>query len=347
MRYSLYPTDAARTRDDVIDAVTRSGGDDRLVFTSLHLPEHAELAAFGAELARRHREQGVTFCADVSPLTLDRLGAGDESALALLREWGVTVLRIDFGFDAEAIRSIAQTSECRIAINASTGDRATLDDLAGVPLIGWHNFYPRPETGLTEEFYLSQNALLESRDIPVVAFLPGEVTRRAPLFEGLPTLEVSRHRNAWRNFLHLRRLSPGAQIVCAEGTLLPQHAEWIEHLERTGEITVPLSWIDPAAEGLLEGSQRLRVEDAAASFRLEGTRGMPRPREVVNGDVRDAGSLQMDLDLLGRYAGEIHLLRTDRPLVAGQARVGEIAGAYRGIVDDLRPGDALRFVPVA
>ena len=344
MLFSIYPTDAPETRRRVVEQAVAQPvepGGERLLFTSLHLPESAELDTFGEVLAAFRRERGVTFCADVSPLTVERLGTGT-AGLARLAEWGVSMLRIDFGFDAEEIAEIAAASGLRIAVNASTIDDDLLDALAGVPLVGWHNYYPRPETGITEAFYLSQSARFTRRGLPLFAFLPGETDLRAPLHLGLPTLEVQRHRNAWRNYLQLRRLTPEALVVCAEGALLPEHAEWIGHGETTGEVTVPLS--SDAAPFLRDRSWRLRVEDAAASFRLEDTRGVERPERVRNADSRSRGSLQMDLDALGRYAGEVHLMRADLPLTGQQAWVGEVAGPYRGIVDELRPGMTVRFV---
>ncbi len=348
MLFSIYPTDAPETRRRVVEQAAAQPAPDggaTLLFTSLHLPESAELDAFGDVLARFHRESGVVYCADISPLTIERLGAGipDTAGLARLAEWGVSMLRIDFGFDAREIVEIAETSGLAIAVNASTADDVLLDALADIPLVGWHNYYPRPETGLTDDFYVSQSARFTDRGLPLFAFLPGESDLRAPLHLGLPTLEVQRHRNAWRNYLQLRRLTPEAVIVCAEGTLLPEHAAWIAHLETTGEVTLPLSG-DASSSFLAGEARRLRVEDAAASFRLEGTRGTPRPERVRNGDTRARGSLQMDLDALGRYAGEVHLMRDDLPLTGGQAWVGEIAGPYRGIVGELRPGMAVRFV---
>ncbi len=64
---------------------------------------------------------------------------------------------------------------------------------------------------------------------------------------------------------------------------------------------MPLSDLDPAAAFLRGAAWRLRVEDSAASFRLEETRGSVAPDAARNADHRAAGSLQMDLDSLGRY----------------------------------------------
>ena len=239
MLFSIYPTDTPEVRAAVLDQAC-AVAEAPMLFTSLHQPESDGLRGFGAELADAHRERGVTFCADISPLALERLGEGFDG-LGRLRDGGVEMLRIDFGFAPEEIRRIARASGCRIAVNASTATASFLDELDGIDVVGWHNFYPRPETGIGTEFFVSQNALFAERQSPVYAFLPGETALRAPLHLGLPTLEEHRHRTAWRNYLHLRAIAPDVEIVCAEGTVHAEHLEWIAHHERTGEVTVPLS----------------------------------------------------------------------------------------------------------
>lgn len=340
MLYSLYPTDPDQTRDAVVAAVRAQA--DRLVFTSLHIPESRGLREFGAYLQLLHESDGFEFCADISPATLEALGLGIED-LGLLRTWGVRSVRIDFGFDAAQVRRIAGVGPFQVAVNASTADAALLDELDGVPLVGWHNYYPRPETGLGEDFFDRQNGLFASRGLALYSFIPGEVSFRAPLFLGLPTLEVHRHRNAYITYLQTRTRQPAVRVVCAEGVLHDEHLRWIAHFEQTGEVTLPLVSVDPAAEYLKGRSWRLRPEGTDSSFRVEETRGATMPGRIVNADVRGRGSLQVDLAGYGRYAGEIHLMHRDLPLNHLQAFVGCIAQPYLGLVDVLRPGMTVRF----
>ncbi|MGC3953004.1 MAG: MupG family TIM beta-alpha barrel fold protein [Propionicimonas sp.] len=338
MQFSLYPTDDAAVRSAVLEQVLSQP--ERTVFTSFHIPESSDLTRYGEYLRDLHRTHGVTFCGDVSPATLDKLGITLDG-IGRLRDWGVRSLRIDYGFTVDQMRRIA--AEFPIAVNASTVDAALLDDLAGLDVIGWHNYYPRPETGLETGFYLAQNRLFGDRDLPVYGFIPGEVSFRAPLFAGLPMLEQQRHRNSYRNALELLTLSPEVKLFCAEGTLLPEHLRWIGHFEQTGEVTLPVTGLDPSVAFLTERPWHLRVEGTEASFRLDETRDGRTPSRIVNADQRLKGSLQLDLAGYGRYAGEIHLMRVDRPLNHLQARVGELAAPYLGLVDLLRPGMTVRF----
>ena len=342
MLFSLYPTDTAEVRAAVVaDAVRAPGG--RMVFTSLHIPESEDLRAFGEYLRELHVTHGLTFCADVSPGTLGLLGIELADA-GLFREWGVAMVRIDSGFGADEIARIAAAGGYRIAVNASTVTAAELDRLTGLDVVGWHNFYPRPETGLSADFFAAQNALLRERGLDVYCFIPGERSFRAPLGLGLPTLESHRGVNAHLNHARVLAACPDATVVCAEGTLLADHLEWIGHRERTGETVLPMTGLDDLVTFLLDGSWRLRPEGTDYSHRIEGTREPRTPHRAVNGATRPAGSLQADLASMGRYHGELHLMRGDRPLLPGQALVGEIAAPYRALIDCLKPGDSVRFV---
>lgn len=341
MLFSLYPTDDPDVRAAVLATAARHPGAP--VFTSLHIPESRGLRDFGAYLRDLHVTHGLSFCADVSPGTLELLDIELADA-GLLRDWGVTMVRIDYGFTAEQTARIAEAGGYRIAVNASTVTAGDLDRLDGLDVVGWHNFYPRPETGLSADFFAAQNALLRRRGLDVYCFIPGERTFRAPLGLGLPTLESHRHVNAYLNHARVLAACPEARVVCAEGTLLDEHLAWIEHRERTGETVLPMAGLDASVAFLLDGSWRLRPEGTAYSHRIEGTRQPRTPERVVNGASRRAGSLQADLAGMGRYHGELHLMRTDRPLLAGQALVGELAGPYAGLIDCLRPGDTVRFV---
>lgn len=341
MFFSLYPTDSDAVRDAVVAQADEVGAST--LFTSLHMPESDDLRRFGAWLERQHRERGVTYWADVSPATLERLGLGVDDA-GLLARWGITGLRIDYGLAPEQARRLAQAGPFRIAINASTVDEVELDALADLEPVGWHNFYPRPETGLDAHFYRAQSALFVERGLEVVSFVPGETTLRAPLHLGLPTLERHRGRPSYAAAMELRRLCPQTQLCCAEGTLLPEHVGWWQHVERTGEITLPLVGVDAAAEFLLDATWTLRPEQTGVSQRLEGTRGRPLPARVRNGSTRASGSLQMDLDRYGRYAGEVHVMVADRPLDPGQVRVADVAAPYASLVSGLEGRDRVRFV---
>ena len=320
-----------------------AGADASLLFTSLHIPEAEGLAAYGDWMAEVHARTGLEFCADVSPVTLGKLGCAIDE-LGRLRDWGVRMLRIDFGFGTDDVRRIAASGDYAIAVNASCASADFIDAFQGIELVGWHNYYPRPETGLTVEYFRAQSALFADRGLPVYSFIPGERSFRAPLHQGLPMLEHQRYRNAYLNLVEVATLWPASQIVCAEGTLYPRHQRWIERFERDHVLTIPLVSVDASLDFLIGGDWKLRVEQTDAAWRVEGTRQARTPSLVINADVRARGSVQMDLAGYGRYAGEINLMKQDRPLNHLQARVGDIAAPYLDLVDLMSPDTPVRFV---
>lgn len=338
MLFSVYATDTQAVRDAVIEQACAEGTGATL-FTSLHLPEASDLAAWMAWMAVVHRDRGVYFWADVSPGTFAQFGGNLEE----MREAGIEGVRLDYGFTTEEMTGISRRG-MRIAVNASTITATELDALkaAGVDVVGWHNFYPRPGTGLSEEYYLAQSELFAVRGLPLLAFIPGETSRRAPLHLGLSTLESHRYRNAYATVRELSALTPGVKIVCAEGTLRPQHLEWIRRIENDGVVTLPLVGLTRECEWLLECDWQLRVEQTGVSQRLVGTRGHSLPTECVPADALEVGSLQ--IDTLGRYSGEVQLMVSAQPLDASHMRLADVASPYRGLVTLLRGGETIHLI---
>ncbi len=70
--------------------------------------------------------------------------------------------------------------------------RLKIQGLKTSQLIACHNYYPKPYTGLSLHKVKQFNQQLHQYNIPVVAFIPGEI-KRLPIFEGLPTIEEQRH----------------------------------------------------------------------------------------------------------------------------------------------------------
>ena len=85
-----------------------------------------------------------------------------------IKEWGITGLRVDYGLSEELIANLSR--KMKIALNASTLTEENVNKLKQYNFIpssveAWHNFYPRPETGLdTEEFY-QRNEWLKSEKL--------------------------------------------------------------------------------------------------------------------------------------------------------------------------------------
>lgn len=276
-------------------------------FTSLHIPEEAgNLAERAKQLLQLAKSNRIEVFADVSYLTPSHLGL---ESLFQLKDLGVTGLRLDDFFEPNLIVQLAK--EFKIAINASILFKEDLEillseGLKAEQLIGWHNFYPRRETGLSMTFFKEQNELYKFYNIPIYAYVSGAGKKRGPLFEGLPTLE--KHRNLDPFVAAIELFHEGVHEVYFgdpdyDSDLLIKIRKFTE--DKTLKISAD-------AGSSLQGIYQLRPDMARDVLRLKNTR-TTNPVLPKNTGSRPAGTITMDNDLYGRYRGEIQITLCDLP----------------------------------
>lgn len=168
------------------------------LFTSLHIPE-ANAAVIVNEFHQfvAHAVKlGYSITADISPRACAMLGA-KLSDFSALKKLGLSAIRLDDGFSPEQIAALSVTSGVDIEINASTITPISLQQIYSAKvdstrIRACHNYYPRPETGLSFSLFAERCQLLRDYKIPVLAFIPSQSCPRGPIFAGLPTLEKHR-----------------------------------------------------------------------------------------------------------------------------------------------------------
>jgi hypothetical protein len=153
------------------DADTASGVS--LIFISLHIKEEFgnDFVHCAEEWIHSLNEKGYKVLADVSKETLEQFNEKD--IIILSKRLGLWGVRLDYGFSLQEICSIAE--KMPVAVNASTITReeAAVLAKAGPCVMAMHNFYPRPETGLDEDYLQEMNAMLHTAGMKVLAFIPG------------------------------------------------------------------------------------------------------------------------------------------------------------------------------
>ncbi|PEJ58809.1 cell surface protein [Bacillus sp. AFS002410] len=280
------------------------------IFTSLQIPEESNsdlltpLRKIG-EFAKTHQ---MTLMVDVSPRAFKSF------SLSQLKESGVTGLRIDFGMSVSDIASL--THEWLIALNASTIDGAFLDELREchadfTSLEAWHNYYPRPETGLSLSHFKEKNKWLKSQGLKVVAFFPGDGDLRGPLHEGLPTLEKHRNRSPFSSYIELLSEALVDQAVIGDLSLsnqtLQQFMSWNE-----GIVLIRVE--DKKDSHVWDQVHHNRPDIARDVIRSENARrhftGSIQPANCVE---RPIGTLTIDNDKYKRYKGEFQITLKQLP----------------------------------
>lgn len=125
------------------------------MFTSLHIPED-DTSVYTErlrDLGTLARKLDMELFADIAPTSLAALGKTWDDAHTLV-EWGVTGLRVDYGVTPKQVADLS--TRMTVALNASTLTESELAEMRRHGLVtdnveAWHNFYPRPETGLDRD----------------------------------------------------------------------------------------------------------------------------------------------------------------------------------------------------
>ncbi len=177
------------------------------IFSSIHIPENdSKLYKERLKsLANISKDLGLNLMIDISKDALEKAGFSFEN-LSELKNIGVTGLRMDYGISSEIISKASK--EMTIALNASTLTKDFIDELKYYKadfsaFEMWHNYYPREDTGLDNEFFFKTNKFLKSEGFKIVAFVPGDKILRAPIFKGLPTLEEHRQTTTYFSFIDM------------------------------------------------------------------------------------------------------------------------------------------------
>lgn len=159
------------------------------VFLSLHIPEvNNNFINEISKLILKINKLNFNLTADISKKYYDKLD---------LKKFNFEALRLDFGFNNQEIAKISQNSDYKINLNASTIKESDLKKIiaAGAKLENFeasHNYYPRKETGLSEELLIKKNNLLKRYGLKISGFVPAKYKKRPPIKAGLPSLEKHR-----------------------------------------------------------------------------------------------------------------------------------------------------------
>ncbi|MDA2704317.1 MupG family TIM beta-alpha barrel fold protein [Bacillus cereus] len=290
------------------------------IFSSLHIPEddpntYKELIQILGKQALAHE---MELMVDVSPKSLHHLGLTYENVEELL-DWGITGLRMDYGIAPKEIASVSH--KMKVALNASTITKPFWKELLAEHIRvenveAWHNFYPRPETGLAKSFLQKQNQYLQKCGIKTMAFIPGDAEKRGPLYEGLPTLEKHRNMRPLEAYLEL------VQDCGVDKVLIGDISASLESMQEVASASrgiIPLRY-----KSFITDKEVLKVVEQVHTNRLDPARDVIRSVESREGNrvvlqpmhtiVRKKGSITIDNELYGRYAGEMQVATHDLPV---------------------------------
>ena len=316
------------------------------VFLSLHISEEFDdtYCSRAEKICHDLADQGFRIIADVSVKTQTQFGCSDLTELAQkLRLWA---LRIDYGFTVAEIAAMAK--QLPVVINASTVSAEDAKAIAssGGQVFAMHNFYPRPETGLDEEFLLETTRALQDTGLKVLAFIPGDTQKRGPLFEGLPTLEAHRNILPSAAFVDLAQRFGIDEVFVGDPGISQTEATRIQRYCRERIISVPAA-LDKNYEHLYNQVFTCRSDSPKWLVRFQESRIYSCQGAIIepcNCLERCRGVITVDNRNYGRYSGEVMMIRQDLPADPRVNVIGQVPESAYLLMDHIRRGQKFTLV---
>lgn len=348
------------------------------VFLSLHLPEFTlteQLDLLG-RLAAEAKRLAMCLTVDVGGGQLKEL-LGSELYSEQIRRAGVDFIRLDYGFTMEQAGQIWERWRVRgFVINASVFNREEFVNLRQgfrkihekVELRACHNYYPRPETGLSYEFFVRQNAVLAELGIPVYSCIPDDEFPRGPLGKGLPTVEAHRGMPLEQVVRQLAASPANVGLMAADEYFSEEKLALIrrtaEEQRARGKVwTLPVTWETGVTEEekriVCDTVHHIRYDSSEAVLRSQSSRQMSEyasqitPRSCVSETsspgmpgLRKRGMVTIDNRQYGRYSGEVQIVKEELPADDRVNLVGRIAEEDMWMLEYYRYGVDYRFEAV-
>lgn len=314
------------------------------VFTSLNIPEDdsSNLLFRLDELSQVCENLNLTLTVDVSSFTLDRLKINPLS----MYQMNITQFRLDSGIKMKNIARLSHVVD--LALNASTIKESDFDilNLEGANfdrIEAWHNYYPRKNTGLAEQWFNERNIWLKEHEVKVAAFVPGDGNLRPPIFASLPTLEKDRFKRPLAPAMHM--LNTGMDKVCVgDESLSSDSIEQFKAYIENQEIILHARCIEKVPD-YFDQTLHQRPDIASGVVRIaEGRQlktGTIKPQATPK--VRTRGSITIDNSNAMRYEGELQIVKRDLPADPTVNVIGHINEEDLDLLDHCKPEQAIKI----
>lgn len=294
-----------------------------LVFTSLRIPEEdpkkvkASVEKLGEYIGKNYQ----SFVVDVSPRAFDMFSV----------EWmkinHITTLRIDNGISEEKIVELSNAFE--IIFNASTLTSKSISKLKSLgfnkEFNAWHNYYPRKNSGLDEEYFKEQNTRLKKEDVMIGAYIPGNSIPRGTMYEWLPTLEKHRKKSPFNSYLEMIYKYKIDNVVFGDYGLTEREKNKFENFINKNVVLVEVKHVKDERVKFIKLQNRIDVaQDAIRCNQLK-----KEIEETItpykNAEPRKFGDITLDNTFYGRYMGELQIILRDLDADSRVNIVGQIS----------------------
>ncbi|MDR3116252.1 MAG: MupG family TIM beta-alpha barrel fold protein [Bifidobacteriaceae bacterium] len=339
---SVYFKDFDKT---YVEKILRTGITD--VFTSLHIPEEdfsqlLERFKILSELCFKYK---VNLIPDISPIGFKKLKITKTTAFDFFKEHKVNNLRLDFGFDD--IRYVKELyNNFSLILNASTLTEKLYKDYidAGIDIKKvrfLHNFYPKINSGLSKNDLIKKNKFLKEKNIENLAFVAGDLLKRFPYYDGLPTLEKHRGMHPFPAAVELLEDCQVNGILSGDSKISCESIKYIADFMQNKIINLPCVLYKEYAK-YYDKELGLRVDNGEKVLRILSTR-IPDIEPSKTAD-RQAGTITIDNKLACRYSGEIEITKNNLPFSNSANLMGYISPQFLPLLQYANSQYKIRFI---
>ncbi|MCR2045207.1 MupG family TIM beta-alpha barrel fold protein [Anaerosalibacter massiliensis] len=312
------------------------------LFTSAHIPETNENFLNDLRILLEESSRlGFTTIIDISKNYFEKLD---------MNKYKIDYLRLDYGFTLEEAAKMTNECDFGITVNATTFTTEDIEKFIGFggkieKINACHNFYPRKDTGISEELFIKRNKIFKKYGIKTMAFVPSQDGKRGPVYEGLPTLEKHRDLPPIVSSQHLLKLGIDF-VVIGDAIASDEELKSLNVIENDINI-IPIKLNENLSEvelKLLNSVHTNRMDPGEYAIRSQESRLIKEGQIIPNNNLfpRSKYSVTIDNERYKRYEGELQILKKDLPVdervnVVGDVKFGDV------IIDLLRPGEKFKF----
>lgn len=317
------------------------------IFTSVQIPEEDEQVKYQrlTELLDYLDQYEIQFIIDINPNLLK------PKLFQILHNYtnACFIIRIDHSTSVSTVNSILNAG-FKCCLNASIVTPSLLTQLKQAVtdfsnIIYCHNYYPRPDTGLSEVAVTHQNKLILdfNPEAHIYAFIPGS-QKRGPLFKGLPSIETSRYLHPVESVTKLFNCLVTDYIIgdpYLDETIAQQLYQAIYHRH----FILQLDNYDTTIQTTLQQRHTVRIDNPEFVIRSQEARQyIDTTITPTNTVERLPGHITLDNTLNGRYEGELQIIKAILPKHPHINVIAKVIATDLPLIYCMQPEDSFSFI---